>query len=96
MLLIKAAKFIICTYREVSVLSNNTELKADGYLSEYNFQHYPIWVCDTLINLYICNNNVHTRKSKILNFFEKFTFDEKADTVMHPKSMQPAMCLKLT
>ena len=48
----------------------------------------PIWVCDTLIKLYICNDKIHTRKSKVLNFFGKLKFDEKADIVMHSRSMQ--------
>ena len=64
----------------------NIVLKADGnYLPEYNFRlsklskFSPIWVCDTLIKLYICNDKIHTRKSEVLNFLDKLKFDEKAD-----------------
>ena len=75
-----------------------TVLKADGdYLSEYNFQHYTVnIICDTLIKLYICNNKIHTQKSKVLHFFDKLKFDKKADIAMHSRSTQSAMFLKLT
>ena len=33
--------YFVRIFRNVSALTNNIELKADGnYLSEYNFQHY--------------------------------------------------------
>ena len=56
----------------------------------------PIWVCDTLIKLYICDDKIHTRKSEVLKFFDKLKFNEKADIAMHSRSMQPVMFLKLT
>ena len=46
--------------------------------------------------MYICNDKIHTRKSEVLNFFDKLKFDEKADITMHSRSMQPSMFLKLT
>ena len=55
-----------------------------------------MWVCDTLTKLYICNDKIQTRKSKVLIFFYKLKFDEKADIAMHSRSMQPAKFLKLT
>ena len=36
------------------------------------------------------------QKSKVLNFFGKLKFDEKADIAIHSRSMQPAMFLKLS
>ena len=30
--------------------------------------------------LYICNDKIHTRKSKVLNFFGQLKFDEEADS----------------
>ena len=55
----------------------------------------PIWVCDTLIK-YICNDKIHPRKSKVLNFFDKLKLNQKADIAMHSRNMQPAMYLTLT
>ena len=84
--------YFVRIFLEVSILTNNIELKADSnYLSQYNFQHStfsPIWVCDTLIKLYICNEKIHTQKSKVLNFFDNLKFDRKADIVMHSRSMR--------
>ena len=49
-----------------------------------------------LIKLYICDNKIHTRKSKVLDFFDKLNFDEKEDISMHSRNTKPAMFLKLT
>ena len=48
-----------------------------------------------IIKLSICNDKIHARKSKVLNFFDKLKFDEKADIEMRSRSIQPAMFLKL-
>ena len=80
--------YFVRIFREFSVLTNDIVLKADGnYLSELSTllslsTFSPIWFCDTLIKLYICNDKIHSRKSKVLNFFEKLKFDEKVDIAM--------------
>ena len=100
--LIKAEKFIICTsilfiisYAELILSESLLYWKLTVITCQnitFDVIKFPkfslIWVYVTLVKLYTCNNKTHKRKSKVLNFFYKLKFDEKADIAMHCRSTQ--------